>query len=279
MISNTPYLYSISDSIFTLRNLLCSSGSTLLWWSQDIFNVWTKLQWNSRDVQDCNQCQVCRCELQRNFQYIAFTHSLIPSSPPLCPFSQITVSTLVFSWFSMHSALPPQALLMLFLWPRLFLSCLTIWLASSNPPGLSLHTTSLRGQPCPTLQMTDSPIILSSSPLLFLHSTYHHLYTYLVFVSLPHPCGSAGNESACNVGDLGSIPGLGRSPGEGEGYPLQYSGLENSMDCTVHRVPKIWMTERLLLFPLNCELLEVVTMSVLFSILPTPLTLPLAYDR
>ena len=45
------------------------------------------------------------------------------------------------------------------------------------------------------------------------------------------PCGSAGNESACNAGDLGSIPGLGESPGEGEWeYPLQYSGLENSMD-------------------------------------------------
>ena len=44
-------------------------------------------------------------------------------------------------------------------------------------------------------------------------------------------CGSAGKESACNVGDLGSILGLGRSPGEGKGCPLQYSGLENSMDC------------------------------------------------
>jgi len=43
--------------------------------------------------------------------------------------------------------------------------------------------------------------------------------------------GSAGKESACNVGDLGLIPGFGRSPGEGKGYPLQYSGLENSMDC------------------------------------------------
>ena len=43
-------------------------------------------------------------------------------------------------------------------------------------------------------------------------------------------CGSAGKESACNVGDLGSILGLGKSPGEGKGYPLQYSGLENSMD-------------------------------------------------
>ena len=52
------------------------------------------------------------------------------------------------------------------------------------------------------------------------------------------PCGSAGKESTCNVGDLGSIPGLGRSPGEGNGYPLLYSGLENSMDCIVHGVTK-----------------------------------------
>ena len=52
------------------------------------------------------------------------------------------------------------------------------------------------------------------------------------------PCGSAGKESACNAGDLGSIPGLGRSPGEGKGYPLQYTGLENSMDCTVRAVTK-----------------------------------------
>ena len=44
------------------------------------------------------------------------------------------------------------------------------------------------------------------------------------------PCGSAGKEYTCNVGDLDLIPGLGRSPGEGKGYPLQYSGLENSMD-------------------------------------------------
>ena len=49
-------------------------------------------------------------------------------------------------------------------------------------------------------------------------------------VCLGFPCGSAGKESACNAGDLGLIPGLGRSPGEGKGYPLQYSGLENSMD-------------------------------------------------
>ena len=52
------------------------------------------------------------------------------------------------------------------------------------------------------------------------------------------PCGSAGKESTCNAGDLGLIPKLGRCPGEGKGYPLQYSGLENSMDCVVHGVSK-----------------------------------------
>ena len=51
------------------------------------------------------------------------------------------------------------------------------------------------------------------------------------------PYGSTG-EPAYNAGDLGSIPGLGTSPGEGKGYPLQYSGLENSIDCTVHGVAK-----------------------------------------
>ena len=52
------------------------------------------------------------------------------------------------------------------------------------------------------------------------------------------PGSSAGKESACNAGDPSSIPGSGRSAGEGIGYPLQYSGLENSMDCTVHGVAK-----------------------------------------
>ena len=55
-----------------------------------------------------------------------------------------------------------------------------------------------------------------------------------IFMGFPR--GPAGKESACNVGDLGLIPGLGRSPGEGKGYPLQYSGLENPMDCIVHGV-------------------------------------------
>ena len=52
------------------------------------------------------------------------------------------------------------------------------------------------------------------------------------------PHSSAGKESACNAGDLYLIPGLGRSPGEWKGYTLQYSGLENSMDCIVLEVTK-----------------------------------------
>ena len=65
----------------------------------------------------------------------------------------------------------------------------------------------------------------------------------LVADSLPSshlgfPGGSAGKEFTWNVGDLGSIPGLGRSHGEGKGYPLQYSGLENSVDCVVLEVTK-----------------------------------------
>ena len=62
----------------------------------------------------------------------------------------------------------------------------------------------------------------------------------LIAVFLGLPCGSAGKESTCNEEDLGSIPGLGRYPGEGKGYPLQNSGLDNYMDCIVHGVPKSW---------------------------------------
>ena len=78
------------------------------------------------------------------------------------------------------------------------------------------------------------------------------IYLFFVFHSFPYPMcfmgfpgGSDGKESACNAGDLGLIPGLGRSPGEGNGYPLQYSCLENSTDrgawqATVHGVTKNW---------------------------------------
>ena len=75
------------------------------------------------------------------------------------------------------------------------------------------------------------------------------------------PDSSVGKESSCNVGDLGSIPGLGRSPEEGKGYPPQYSGLENSTDVhgvtrsflklseeymkKIFRVPDLWQTPKL----------------------------------
>ena len=59
------------------------------------------------------------------------------------------------------------------------------------------------------------------------------------------PRSSAGKESACNAGDLDVIPGLGRSPGEGNGYPLRYSGLEKPMDCIVHGVAtsRTWLSD------------------------------------
>ena len=55
---------------------------------------------------------------------------------------------------------------------------------------------------------------------------------------LGFPYGSAGKESTCKVRDLGSIPGLGSSPGEEKGYPLRYFGLENSFDCVIHGASK-----------------------------------------
>ena len=59
-----------------------------------------------------------------------------------------------------------------------------------------------------------------------------------VCVRVCFPDSSVGKESACNAGDLGSVPGLGRSPRKGKGYPLQYSDLENSIVCIVQGVAK-----------------------------------------
>ena len=69
------------------------------------------------------------------------------------------------------------------------------------------------------------------------------ILTILIFPVLEHggfPYGSAGKESTCNAGDRGLIPGMGRSPREGKGYPLQYSGLENSMNYIAHEIAKSW---------------------------------------
>ena len=76
-----------------------------------------------------------------------------------------------------------------------------------------------------------------SSPL---RNRIHIIILQADFYHKNFPGGSAGKEVSYKVGDLGSIPGLGRSPGEGKGYSLQYSGLENSMDCIVHGVTQSW---------------------------------------
>ena len=67
---------------------------------------------------------------------------------------------------------------------------------------------------------------------------------YIHWILDPSLIAQLVKEYSCNAGDLGSVPGLGRSPGEGKGNPLQYSGLENSMDCIVHRVAKsqMWLS-------------------------------------
>ena len=72
-----------------------------------------------------------------------------------------------------------------------------------------------------------------------------YYFFFILYFKKGFPASSDGKDSACNVGDLGSIPGLGRSPGEGNGFPLQFSGLENSMNreawqATVNGVAKSW---------------------------------------
>ena len=84
-------------------------------------------------------------------------------------------------------------------------------------------------------QLVKNPPVMLETPVQFLGWRRDRLSTP---VFLGFPCGSGGKESACNVGDLGSIPGLGGSSGDRKSYSLQYSGLKNSMDCTVHGVAK-----------------------------------------
>ena len=76
--------------------------------------------------------------------------------------------------------------------------------------------------------------------ILFIENlrAYFPVIINILGIFLGFPCGSAGKESTCNAGDLDLIPMLGRFPGEGNSYPFQYSGLENSMDLIVHGVAK-----------------------------------------
>ena len=89
-----------------------------------------------------------------------------------------------------------------------------------------------------------TPIMKESCSCTTLFSVIGVTVSWILITEMGFPRGSAGKETACNAGDLGSVPGLGRSPGEGKGYPLQYSGLENSMECIVHEVAKSWRQPR-----------------------------------
>ena len=80
-------------------------------------------------------------------------------------------------------------------------------------------------------------LLWTSNYLHSIYIVYTMIYTVLDII-MGFPDSSAGKESACNVRDLGSIPGLGRSPEDAKAYPLQYSGLENSMDHIVYGVAK-----------------------------------------
>ena len=78
------------------------------------------------------------------------------------------------------------------------------------------------------------------SPFYRLYPMYWRRDRLLTPVFLGFPGILVGKESACNMGYLGPVPGLGRFPGEGDRYRLQDSGLENSLDCVVHRIAKSW---------------------------------------
>ena len=94
-------------------------------------------------------------------------------------------------------------------------------------------------------QLVKNPPTMQEIPVQFLGQKIGWRRNRLpISVFLGFPGGSAGNEFTCSVRDLGLIPRLGRSPGERKGYPLQYSGLENSMDCIVHEVAKSWTQMR-----------------------------------
>ena len=88
-------------------------------------------------------------------------------------------------------------------------------------------------------QLVKNPSAMQDTPVQFLGGEDPLEKAQANHSSIPGlPLWLIGKESTCNVRDLGLIPGLGRSPREGKGYPLQYSGLENSVDCIVHGVTK-----------------------------------------
>ena len=116
--------------------------------------------------------------------------------------------------------------------------------------------------------------ICKRSPLLLVTLLSNKLLLSYVFMkaSRGFPHSSVGKESACNAGDPGLIPGLGRPPGEGNGYPPQYSGLENSMDCIVHGITKSQTRLSDLHFTMFLYYYGAI-LSKFFSLYPYPLSL------
>ena len=120
--------------------------------------------------------------------------------------------------------------------------CVYIYIFPPPPSPYLTHTLGVLIGPCHSVTSELLPLVLPSpckcNCLLDL-SIWVILKLIIYKMELAtFSCGSAGKESTCNAGDLGWILGLGRFPGEGKGYPLQYSGLENSMDCVVHGIAK-----------------------------------------
>ena len=113
-----------------------------------------------------------------------------------------------------------------FFWGKLYIQ------RNTEIPSLDKCTHLCNLNPCQDIGHDHH--LRNKSPLAPLQ-TYLSRHHGLIFC---FPSGLAAKESTCNAGDLVSIPGLGRSPGEGKGYPLQYSGLENSMHCIIYGVTK-----------------------------------------
>ena len=127
-----------------------------------------------------------------------------------------------------------------------YFSCLTFMTSPIKCIGcLSLTNPKLLNV-CGCIHYAAPCVCVKHSFNSYSYLIYSQLYGLCIFYLLLPWCftsflvGSDGKESACNAWDLGLIPELGRSPGEENGYPLQYSGLENSMDCIVHGVARSW---------------------------------------
>ena len=147
----------------------------------------------------------------------------------------VVLNTSQYPWNSGSQFLPPHPWESLFNLPPLWTCCSGSlgWVESDMCFCVWPVTFSI-------MVSKSTYVVASILQLLMLLLSPCFLHPFPCFSGKYIPCGSAGKESACNAGDLASIPGLGRCPGEGHRYPLQYSGPENPMDCIVHGVAKSW---------------------------------------